>query len=278
MSDRGPSVRLRYLGRLAELPTGERAEWMAKMQSLWSAGLRGHVPPTSTWPDALWDSLAPLYEERAFAHIATVGDELAGFQLISHRIAGRHHFVVIHVTVVREDLQGSNIGYALTTRSLLRGIWRERSLREFIVSRVYNPVALAGLYHATPDRSTFAPVIDPSVMLRPVVRDALAEYVATFYCDYDWDPTTSLISSASEATIPPFRQRSGDPLIDEWWDRHVASGGASALIVQEVSVRMFLAALPLIARAALRTLRLRRRGAHRRHEQLIHPSTAQGDL
>lgn len=264
MTRSGPSVRVRSLGRLAAIPPDERARWLERMRSLWAAGLAEHLPAGSDWPDRLWDSVADWYAEVGIAQIAEVDDDLVGFQLVSDRRAGAVRYTVLHATAVRADLQGANIAFALTTRTLLASLWRARTLRMYLTSRVFSPLALAGVYGVTPDRRSFSPSIDPTIRPAESVTAATHLYVRTFYPAYEWDETTSLIAGGGEEPAPRFRVRSGTPLIDRFWDDHLHDGGASVLCVQEVSPRIFTSAIPLIVRALGRTVRIRL-GARRRH-------------
>jgi len=205
------------------------------------------------------------YAEVAFAHVATIGDEIVGYELVSHRRGGGCRFVVVHATVVRPDLQGSNIGFALTMRALLRAVWRERSVRIYFVSRVFNPVAMNGVYSVTPDRRFFYPAIDPAARPDPDLVEAVHRYVETFYPTYEWEPGSSLISSSDEKIVPPFHTRCGNPMIDDWWDEHLPDGGASVLSMQGGSIRLLIAAVPLMWSGILRVLGLRSHGARRHH-------------
>lgn len=255
------SVRIRYVGRLAAMEPTERADLLREMGRLWTTGLQPHIPSGSDWPRAFWDSAEDRYAEEAFGHVAMIDDEVVGYELIAHRRAGRRRYVVVYATAVRADLQGANIGFALTTRALLRAVWRERTVRVFLVSRVFNPVAMSGVYRVTPDRRFFYPAIDPAVTPNQELVEAVHQYVETFYPSFDWEPGSSLISSSDEKTVPPFQIRSGNPLIDDWWDEHLPNGGASVLSMQESSVRLLIAAIPLIWSGFLRVLGLRSRGA-----------------
>lgn len=264
----GSAVTIRALGRLAALDPDERATWLRRMCDLWAAGMEPHLPDGSDWPRALWDSVEDWYAEVAYGHVAMLNDDLVGFQLVSHRQTTAHRYVVINATAVRSDLQGSNIGFTLTMRTLLGALRRERSLRFYITSRVFSPVALAGVYKSTPDRSYFFPRIDPNVEIVERLEPAVVDYVERFYRDYRWDPVSSLISSPSEKVSPAFQTRSGDPLIDTWWDEHLTDGGASVLAMQAASLRVLVAVLPKLLSGLKRMADLRRKGARRQHAPL----------
>lgn len=260
------SIRTRSLGRLAALDAQTRADYLRRMCDLWAAGLEPHIETGTDWPRALWDSVEDWYAEVCYGHVAMRGEELVGFQLVSHRRTPTHRYVVVNATAVRSDLQGSNIGFTLTMRTLLAAFRRERTLRFYITSRVFSPLALAGAYKFTPDRSYFFPQIDPTATVAPRVRDAAVHYVETYYPDYEWDPITSLISGTSEKRSPAFRSRAGDPLIDTWWDTHLADGGASVLMVQGASMGLLLGVVPSIVSGVRRMVGLRRQGARKHHE------------
>jgi len=259
------SIPIRSLGRLAAIEPQERADWLRQMRDLWAAGMEPHLPEGSDWPRALWDTVEDWYAEVAYAHVALADGRLVGFQLVSHRHTATHRYVVINATAVRSDLQGSNIGFTLTMRTLLGALRRERSLRFYITSRVFSPVALAGVYEATPARALFFPWIDPGVEPVERLRAAVVDYVEHFYPDYQWDPETSLICGPSEKVSPAFQTRTGEPLIDDWWDAHLADGGASVLAMQAASLRILVGVLPKLAIGINRMIGLRRRGARPHH-------------
>jgi hypothetical protein len=193
--------------------------------------------------------------------VALRGDELIGFQLTSSRTVGGRRYLVFHATAIRSEQQNSGVAYAMTARTVLGTYARERSLRLFIVGRFFSPLAFAGAFVTTPDLTRFYPNVESTTVVRTRLVRAVSTYVEAFYPTATWDPTTSVLVVPDEMPAPSFLSRSGTEVVDQWWDQHVEATGGSVVCANEVTPMVLVSGAPLIVKAALRELRLRRGGA-----------------